>query len=116
MVEGKDNANSEEPEDENNPLPEGLSDQEQLKSGTRSRRKRIKVRKRIRIKKKISPQKKAKKLIETVIWIISILAFVATLIMLVMQLELNSKNMPKKKSSNQKPVIDHFASKAPFYI
>ena len=103
MIDGKENSSEEENED-NDPLEDEMSELEEDGSGKRRRRRRIKVRKRVRIKKKISPRKKAKKLFETVIWIIAIFAFIATLIMLVMQLELNSKHMPKKKSGLDTPV------------
>ncbi len=116
MVDEKGSSLSEESEDQNSPLREDLPIGEQLEAGKRRRRKRIKVRKRVRIKKKINPRKKVKKLIETIIWIIAILAFVGTLIMLVMQLELKSNGLPKKKANNDKPSINHFNSHPTFYI
>ena len=116
MIDGKDNAEPEDPEDLDDPLQDELSAEGEHGSGQRRRRRRIKVRKRVRIKKKISPRKKAKKLIETIIWIIAIFAFIATLVMLVMQLELNSQHKPKKKSGIDKPINNYRFDDRRFYI
>lgn len=56
------------------------------------RRKKIKIRKRVKIKRKSSPKKRVKKTFETIIWVIVVAAFVATLVILILQLDLNTKN------------------------
>ena len=62
-------------------------------SGKRKRRrKKIKIRKRVKIKRKSSPKKRVKKTFETIIWIIVVAAFVTTLVILILQLDLNTKN------------------------
>ena len=59
------------------------------------KRKRIKVRRRIRIKKRTNPKKKAKKTMENIAWVVIVAAFLATLIILVLQLDLNDKRTKK---------------------
>ena len=58
----------------------------------RRRRKKIKIRKRVKIKRKASPKKRVKKTFETILWIIVVAAFVITLVILILQLDLNTKN------------------------
>jgi hypothetical protein len=66
--------------------------------GERKRhRRRIKIRKRVRIKKKVSGRKKARKLMEMAAWVLIIAAFIITIVMLVLQLDLDSKHRQKKK-------------------
>jgi hypothetical protein len=84
---------------------EGEIIEEHLSSdGTkRKRRKRkIKIRKRVKIKRKASPKKKAKKMIETISWVIIIAAFVTTLVIMMLHLDLNpkSKKTPKVSELN----------------
>ena len=87
------------PEDslENN-IPE---DTDEVGTGElhRRRHKRIKVRRRIRIKKRTSPKKKAKRTMETVAWVVIIAAFLMTLIILILQLDLNDKRTKKSVST-----------------
>lgn len=72
---------------------EGEVIEEHLGSGRRRRRrKKIKIRKRVKIKRKASPKKRVKKTFETIIWIIVVAAFVTTLVILILQLDLNTKN------------------------
>ena len=72
---------------------EGEVIEEHLGSGwRRRRRKKIKIRKRVKIKRKASPKKRVKKSFETIIWIIVVAAFVTTLVILILQLDLNTKN------------------------
>lgn len=61
-------------------------------SGKRRRRKKIKIRKRVKIKRKASPKRRVKKTFETIIWVIVAAAFVATLVILILQLDLNTKS------------------------
>ena len=82
------------------PLPEDApeinSSEENTDGGLHKRRhKRIKIRRRIRIKKRTSPKKKAKRTMETVAWIVIIAAFLMTLIVLILQLDLNDKRTKK---------------------
>jgi len=58
----------------------------------RRRRKKIKIRKRVKIKRKASPKKRVKKTFETIIWVIVVAAFVTTLVILILQLDFNTKN------------------------
>ena len=64
------------------------------------RRRKVKVRKRVRVKKKSSPRKRARKLLETIIWICVIGAFITTLVMLIAQMDLKS-NKPTPKKTTQ---------------
>ena len=59
------------------------------------KRKRIKVRRRIRIKKRSSPKKKARKTMESIAWVVIVAAFIATLVILILQLDLNDKRTKK---------------------
>lgn len=71
-------------------------------SQRKRRRRKIKIRKRVKIKRKASPKKKAKKMIETISWVIIIAAFVTTLIVMMLHLDLNpkSKKTPKVSELN----------------
>ncbi len=83
-------------DDENN--FEGEVIEEHLGSGSRGkRRKKIKIRKRVKIKRKASPKKRVKKTFETIIWIVVVAAFVTTLVILILQLDLNTKNKKVRK-------------------
>ncbi|MFM9055585.1 MAG: hypothetical protein ACKOQY_02710 [Bacteroidota bacterium] len=77
---------------------EGHLIEEHLEGISRRRRKKIKIRQRVRIKRKSNPKKRVKKMLETIAWILIIAAFVVTIVVLVMQLDFNSKN--KKKRSD----------------
>jgi len=66
--------------------------EEHLDSSSRRRRKKVKIRKRVKIKRKASPKKRIKKTFEIIIWIIVVAAFVTTLVILILQLDLNTKN------------------------
>jgi cell division septal protein FtsQ len=72
---------------------EGEIVEEHLSSGERGRRrKKVKIRKRVKIKRKATPKKRVKKTFETLIWIIVVIAFITTLVILILQLDLNTKN------------------------
>lgn len=58
----------------------------------RRSRKKIKIRKRVKIKRKASPKKRVKKTFEMIMWIIVVAAFVTTLVILILQLDFNTKN------------------------
>ena len=79
---------------------EGEIVEEHLSSGERGRRrKKVKIRKRVKIKRKATPKKRVKKTFETLIWIIVVVAFITTLIILVVQLDLNPKSKKSRSSS-----------------
>ena len=65
------------------------------------KRRRIKIRRRIRIKKRTSPKKKAKKTMESVAWVLIVAAFIITLVILLLQLDLTDK---RTKNWQGKPV------------
>lgn len=79
------------------------------------RRKRIKVRRRIRIKKRTSPKKKARKTMETIAWVLIIAAFVMTLIILILQLDLNDKRT-KKSLGKDVTLIENTLDKLRFSV
>jgi hypothetical protein len=83
---------------------EGEIVEEHLGSSNRRRRKKIKIRKRVKIKRKASPKKRAKKTIETIIWILVLAAFITTLVILILQLDLNTKNKKIRSVSINKNV------------
>ncbi len=87
------NTKPEEPdqEEEYNTVPGEISVGEPLKQGRR--RKRIKVRKRIRVTKRVSSKKKASKTIETIAWVLIIAAFLLTLIILILQLDIKDRRV-----------------------
>ncbi|MFM1744894.1 MAG: hypothetical protein RLZZ630_831 [Bacteroidota bacterium] len=62
----------------------------------RRRRKRIKVRKRVRLKRKSNPKKKIRKILEIIAWTVIIIAFIATLVVLISELDFNEKNRKKR--------------------
>jgi hypothetical protein len=64
------------------------------------RRTKIKLRRRVRIKKKSSPKKKAKKLVETVAWVLILAAFIVTLLVMVLQLDLTTRSKKRSIGSN----------------
>jgi hypothetical protein len=83
-------------------IEEHLSDGD---SGHHRKKRRIKIRKRVRIKRKSSPKKKARKMLETVAWVLIVAAFIVTLVVLVLQLDLNTK-VKKKGGQLLKPVTE----------
>lgn len=96
---------SDEEEGEEGEENEGEIIEEHLSSNgshRKRRRKKIKIRKRVKIKRKASPKKKAKKMIETISWVIIIAAFVTTLVVMMLHLDLNpkSKKTPKVSELN----------------
>jgi len=97
----------EENEDENGRDNEGSLTEEQFsRSGRRTRRK-IKIRKRVRIKRKVSPKKKIKRILELIAWILVFASFIVTIVILILQLDLNSKHRNKKSVYNQQTFPDY---------
>jgi hypothetical protein len=78
---------------------ESASADESSQRRRKRHRKRIKIRKKVRIKRKVSPKKKARKLLETFAWVLVVAAFIITLVILILQLDFNSKHRQKKKAS-----------------
>lgn len=66
------------------------------KSGRK--RRRIKIRKRIRIKKKPSAKKKVRKIAERIFWTLIILGFIASLIVMIVQLDIKDEKFKQRKS------------------
>jgi hypothetical protein len=94
---------SEDDEDEEGHLiEEHLDEDHPGSSGKRRHRKRIKIRKRVRIKRKTSGKKKVRNLMTTIIWIIIVAAFIITLVMLSLQLDLSSKHKKSRSELMQK--------------
>ncbi|MEO5570302.1 MAG: hypothetical protein ABIT08_14000 [Bacteroidia bacterium] len=75
-------------------------DNQQPGSDEHSQRRRRRVRKRIRIKKKASPKKKIRKYAEKIIWLLIIIGFIATLIIMVQQLNVVDEKNKKTKTSS----------------
>lgn len=72
----------------------------EVQHGHGRRRKRVKIRRRIRIKKKISKKRKARKTLETLAWVLIIAAFLTTLIILILQLDLTDKRTKKAQGKD----------------
>lgn len=71
-------------------------------------RRRIKVRKRVRIKKKPSSRKKFKKIGEKLFWIGLVIAFIVSLIIMIVQLDISDKKFKKqRKKSGSVSVKSH---------
>ena len=79
---------------------EGNEDNQQPESGGHRHGRRRRIRKRIRIKKKANPKKKIKKLAEKIIWLVIILGFIASLFIMVRQLNLVDEKTKKGKTSS----------------
>lgn len=79
----------------------------QSDEGKRRRYRKIKIRKRVRIKRKKSPKKKAKKLIETIAWVVIVAAFLITLLIMVLQLDLTTRTK-KRNISYKFPIEQNF--------
>lgn len=77
-------------------FPDGHLIDESGDGESKRRRTRVKIRKRVRIKRKSSPKKKLKKILEAIAWVLVIAAFIATIIVLVVELDFNSKNRKKR--------------------
>lgn len=97
-------SSSESDEEAEKPELEGGIEEEHLGSASgHRRRKRIKIRKRVRIKRKSSPKKKLRKVLESVAWVLVIAAFIVTLVVLMLQLDLNSKKKKRSAPASYQP-------------
>lgn len=86
-----------------------LTEEQYSWSGRRIRRK-IKIRKRVRIKRKVSPKKKVKRILELIAWILVFASFIVTIVIWVLQLDLNSKHRNKKSVDNLLTCPDYYSS------
>jgi hypothetical protein len=90
--------------DENEEFPDWVSGKRTSSSGRKRVKKRIKIKKKIKVRKK-SSTRKYKKLIERLIWILVILGFIAALVVLVNELDINDAKYKKKKSFRSESVF-----------
>ncbi|MBS1764986.1 MAG: hypothetical protein JSS90_08485 [Bacteroidetes bacterium] len=72
--------------------------------------KRIRVRKRIRIKKKSDPKKKMKKIFRIIVWILVIISFIATIVVLFSESDITYQQTKKQK------VKTEFFNKVPIFL
>lgn len=97
-------------EDKNLPLPQpnNGSNQSDESNGSgeeilrRRRKKRIRIRKRIRIKKKPSAKKKARKIAEKAFWVLIIIGFITSLIVMIVQLDIKDDKFKKQRINKTK--------------
>jgi hypothetical protein len=115
----QDNSDEEIGDEEESEEHEGEIIEEHLSSNgsqRKRRRKKIKIRKRVKIKRKASPKKKAKKMIETISWVIIIAAFVTTLVIMMLHLDLNPKSKKTPKVSELKSTTNYKTQEIKFTI
>ncbi len=98
MEENHNNPTSTDPDSSTDPQ-DAQTDQHEGPHPKRVRR-RIKVRKRVRIKKKPSSKKKFKKLGEKVFWIGIVIAFIVSLIIMIVQLDISDKKFKKQRKKS----------------
>lgn len=79
---------------------ENNSDDNRQHHGSHRHTRRTRVRKRIRIKKKSSPKRKIKKILERLLWLIVIAGFIATLVIMIKQLDIRDESVKKKKTKS----------------
>ncbi len=91
----------EEPEDDLTPIEpgEGTNPAGKSETGNSNRRvrKRVKIRKKIRIKKKPSSKKKFRKLAERAFWFLLIAAFVVSLIIMLVELDIKDDKFKQQR-------------------
>ncbi len=93
------------PTDENNKMPDeeapsNESSPEPLQENTvapKRRRMRIKIRKKIRIKQKPSAKKFIRKIAERAFWVIIIVGFIASLIIMIVQLDVKDEKFKQQR-------------------
>jgi hypothetical protein len=100
-------SSAEELHEENHPAEDGSFSEEQYDKRGRRIRRKIKIRKRVRIKRKVSPKKKLKKALELIAWILVFASFIVTIVILVLQLDLNSKHRNKKSVHHLLPAPEN---------
>jgi hypothetical protein len=97
-------------EDKNLPLPESNTDSNQSDEPeeigsdgiSKRRKKRIRIRKRIRIKKKPSAKKKVRKIAEKAFWVLIIIGFITSLIVMIVQLDIKDDKFKKQRPTKSK--------------
>lgn len=99
------------PEDPDDEPEDSLSSEEIAGTESRKRRhRRIKTRKRVRIKKRTTSKRKARKTMETVAWVLIVAAFVVTLIIMVLQLDLTDKRTKRFQNKTVSGIIINVSS------
>ncbi len=93
------------PTDENNKLPEedgllretGAEPQQDNSGAPKRRRMRVKIRKKIRIKQKPSAKKLVRKVAERAFWVIIIVGFIASLIIMIVELDVRDEKFKQQR-------------------
>lgn len=93
------------PTDENNNLPEedglpreiGEEPQKENSAAPKRRRMRVKIRKKIRIKQKPSAKKLVRKIAERAFWVIIIVGFIASLIIMIVELDVRDEKFKQQR-------------------
>ena len=82
-----------------NELPDEANDNasEENTGGNRRRRVRVKVRKKIRIKQKPSNKKVARKVAERAFWVVIVVGFIASLIIMIIELDVRDERLKQQK-------------------
>lgn len=106
MDPGQRHNNDEEPEnpqqpDDESSEPEIIDETEGGSQGRQLVRKKIRVRKRIRIRKKPSSKKKLKKWGERLLWLTIIAAFIAALIVMIVELDVRDEKFKQRKPAKK---------------
>ncbi len=97
-------------EDKKLPIPESINDpdhsDDQNEIGNdginKRHKKRIRIRKRIRIKKKPSAKKKVRKIAERAFWVLIIIGFITSLIVMIVQLDIKDDKFKKQRINKTK--------------
>src|SRR4030095_3121314 len=97
-----DDKNELEPEDEDLPEESEIDSESSSKptDPTKRKRVRIKVRKKIRIKKKPSAKKMIRKVAERAFWTIIILGFIASLIIMIVELDIRDERLKQQRKKS----------------
>ena len=74
-------------------------------SGKHRRRRKRKVRTRVRIKKKSGPFRKVGKMVEKFIWLLVIVGFIVTMVVLMKQLDISDDKAEKKRKKKKQGSI-----------
>lgn len=82
------------------PAGDNADNDGQEQSSAHPHKRRRRVRKRIRIKKRTNPKRKIKKYLERLIWLVVIALFIATLVIMIKQLEIVDPDMKSKKKKS----------------
>lgn len=98
-------------EDKKLPLPESTNDPDHSDEPdeigdegiSKRHKKRIRIRKRIRIKKKPSAKKKVRKIAERAFWVLIIIGFITSLIVMIVQLDIKDDRYKKQKIKTKTP-------------